>query len=160
MSTRVTAFDVRGHIEPLQAAGYALPKGTTREQLAKIWAEVFEGVSIDELARAVRTFLRDGSRYWPKASEIRQIALALRQRTGHVIEDCGSLSSRYVSWEQRSHDGSPCPVCGAVMQELTPARRRAPPGGPSRFGVFHDDAEHRRQGVPHVGYPHSSPDVR
>lgn len=154
MSTaKVTAFDARGHIEQLQAAGYRLPDGTTIERLAKIWGDVLEGITIDELADAVRTYLRDGSRYWPKPYEIRQIALDARREAGHVVGGGGDLRSRYRAWEQHNADGSPCPVCGAVLQSLTAAQRGAPEGAPPRYGVYHDVGEHRRRKVPHVGYP-------
>ena len=68
------------------------------------------------------------------------------------------LREKYLHWE--SHQYGRCPVCGAELRLLTAEERGwkavgiTKPGHKpgKRYGVLHSGFEHRRAGIPPVGY--------
>jgi hypothetical protein len=153
----ITKYDAGEQIKRLTDAGYSIPKDTDRPRLAEAWCSVLSGVDVDDVRAAVAGYIREGGRYFPKPGEILGRARKDGDRAAPSEIDA-SPRGRYMAWEQHSGDGSPCPVCGAVIQKLRPKQRHAPEGGPDRWGVYHDRGEHLRQGIPHVGYPHPAPE--
>lgn len=133
----ITALDAEREIKRLVAAGYNPPGGSTEESMGRIWADVFDGVNADELRTAVRAYIREGGRYWPRPGELRSLAVGARGASSGPSD----LRGRYFAWEQK-HEG-PCPVCSAVLQLHE-----------GRWNVIHDAYEHQRQGIGHVGRPY------
>lgn len=132
----ITQLDAEREIKRLVSAGYNPPGESTAEGMSRIWADVFDGVAVEELRTAVSRYIRDGGRFWPRPGELRTMALGTRNNGTPT-----DLRSRYYAWEQ-THEGG-CPVCGAVLQLFE-----------GRYAVVHDFHEHRRQGIPHVGRPY------
>lgn len=155
----VTRMFAQGCVNDLVLAGYRLPDGATTHSLGAMWAKAMDGLEDQDLREATDEFIRTGGRYWPKPSEIRDLALTARRERGGFAKGSGSLASRYRAFETNNAEGS-CPVCGARLQLLSPAQLGYPdaPKDTKRYGVYHDRKKHRDAGIPHVGPPYKTND--
>lgn len=163
---RLATNEILPLLEKLKAAGYNAPKGDLG-RTAGVWRDVLGGVDLLTLRRAVDGYIANGSRYWPKPGEIRELAFSLRRDTPGMERriEPQTLRGIYIAWEQHHEDGSPCPVCQAVFQKIARERKgyrwnpmegkKYPRGSTDApfWGVLHDPRRHQAAQVPHVGLP-------
>lgn len=155
---RITYDDCLMAVNTL-AITHALPNGGKAEDVARVWHNALEGVGPGELKRAVKRFHQVGGRFFPKPSEIREIALEYR----------ASVIGARANTAPDDYDG-PCSVCGATLRQLTPAEQgitevysvrlgrmvkleESEFQPPPRYGYYHDVALHERKRRPWAGYP-------
>lgn len=134
--------------------------------IVKAWLWVMrDDLEPDELMSAVSEYARGSSSYFPTPGKILEIALRQRRDSGKPIERGPQ------GWDQRQE--GPCPVCGAVMQLLSPEqmgqhevydvvarkaisvdalREAGSAMPPQRYGVLHNLTAHDRAGKPAIGY--------
>lgn len=131
----VTAIDIEPEIIRL-ARVYSPPKGLPSE-IAAVWADVLEGIGPDEFRAAVRAYMRGPGKYFPKPSDISDLANVARPRAARFRGD---------------DDPARCHVCGALVRDL-PEHPGVPDCAVGKLGQLHDVPTHERAGIPHWGYP-------
>lgn len=156
----VTELDIKQAVRRLSAV-FNMSK--PEAEVVSAWKWVL-GDDLDpiELSKAVTEYAKSGARYFPTAGQIREAAIHARTAT--------TVAPQRQNWNQ-TLDG-PCPVCGAVLREITAAERgatqiwdrdeRGVHGLRDRtpaelkqldgYGVVHDSERHRIANEPIVGY--------
>jgi hypothetical protein len=121
---------------------YARPKywAASDEEVAKLWADVLEGITEAQLVAAVTLYIRGDHRFLCTAGQMR--SLAMKQPNGITL--AGSNGDTFDAWHHRGGADaigrlSPCPACGRAWQ--------AHP----RVTLVHDHSQHRAAGVACVG---------
>lgn len=110
----------------------------TDEEVARRWAEVFDGLAEEQLVGAVTLYVRGDHSFVCKPGQLRAIAQKL-PRYG----SSGSTADDYQQWQERGYchaSGAlaPCPICGRAWQWHP------------RLTLVHDHAKHRAANVPCV----------
>lgn len=119
---------------------YARPKywPTSDEEVARRWAEIFDGISDGQLARAVSLYLGGDHSFMPKPGQLR--ALAQRQPRVENPDDADSFQAWLSRGYMDVHGAlAPCPACGRAWQ--------AHP----RVTLVHDHSQHRALGLSCIG---------
>jgi len=140
-----TKFDILDGFTQHWVGIFTPPKGKTLDQVAYLWARIFEreGVTIQEWKTEAETFPESDASYWPKPGQALKRIKALRTGTLH---DPTTPMGKYWAWEAIKGDGDPCPICAATIGPDPSSDAETP-----RLNIWHNADAHERAGVPFIG---------